>query len=238
MSFLTCFFVGPLKYLTATILGIITGLLTAKAQYWQFLNVPLAFIVLASPIAIFLASSESAMSRLRQVIYAFILFGCGMQAFEGIGRNVLLSKSEKEDYQSQQIKKIELEKQKDAEAKHRKIERKKEIAKNPPMDELTLLRKTYEEFRSNNKNSSTKQPVAKQSRKASLVTYENYLKLTSGMTYQQVNDILGVEGVEMSRIGSYDNNVAMYSWSGRGLSNVVASFENGFMYEKAQFGLK
>jgi hypothetical protein len=71
------------------------------------------------------------------------------------------------------------------------------------------------------------------------VTMENYNKLQTGMTYEQVVSILGEEGKEMSSndIAGYRN--VMYMWKAGGFSvgNMNAMFQNGALIQKAQFEL-
>ena len=71
------------------------------------------------------------------------------------------------------------------------------------------------------------------------VTMENYNKLQTGMTYEQVVDILGEEGKEMSSndIAGYKN--VMYMWKAGGFSvgNMNAMFQNDALIQKAQFEL-
>lgn len=71
------------------------------------------------------------------------------------------------------------------------------------------------------------------------VTMANYNKLQTGMTYEQVVQILGEEGKEMSSndIAGYKN--VMYMWKAGGFSvgNMNAMFQNGTLIQKAQFEL-
>lgn len=73
----------------------------------------------------------------------------------------------------------------------------------------------------------------------SKITYENYLKLQTGMTYQNVVAILG-EGklISSSDVMGYESE--MYTWSdslspGSGISLI---FQNGVLMTKTQIGLK
>jgi hypothetical protein len=72
------------------------------------------------------------------------------------------------------------------------------------------------------------------------VNMENYGKLQTGMTYEEVVAILGKQGEEMSSndIGGY--TTVMYKWDGdTGFgANMNAMFQNGKLIQKAQFGLK
>lgn len=72
------------------------------------------------------------------------------------------------------------------------------------------------------------------------VNMENYTRIQTGMSYEEVVAILGKEGEEISSndIAGYRN--IMYKWnddSGFG-ANMNAMFQNGKLVQKAQFGLK
>ena len=71
------------------------------------------------------------------------------------------------------------------------------------------------------------------------VTMANYNRLQTGMTYEQVVEILGEEGKEMSSndMAGYKN--VMYMWKAGGFSagNMNAMFQNGALVQKAQFEL-
>jgi len=71
------------------------------------------------------------------------------------------------------------------------------------------------------------------------VTVENYNKLQTGMTYEQVVDILGEEGKEMSSndIAGYKNIMYMWKAGGFSIGNMNAMFQNGALVQKAQFEL-
>lgn len=72
------------------------------------------------------------------------------------------------------------------------------------------------------------------------VNMENYSKIQTGMSYEEVVAILGKQGEEMSSndIGGY--RTIMYKWDGdTGFgANMNAMFQNGKLIQKAQFGLK
>jgi hypothetical protein len=72
------------------------------------------------------------------------------------------------------------------------------------------------------------------------VNMDNYNKIQTGMSYEEVVSVLGKQGEEMSSndIAGYKN--VMYKWdgdSGFG-ANMNAMFQNGKLIQKAQFGLK
>jgi hypothetical protein len=72
------------------------------------------------------------------------------------------------------------------------------------------------------------------------VNMENYSKIQTGMSYEEVVAILGKQGEEMSSndIAGYKN--VMYMWdgdSGFG-ANMNAMFQNGKLIQKAQFNLQ
>jgi hypothetical protein len=72
------------------------------------------------------------------------------------------------------------------------------------------------------------------------VTAENYLRLRDGMTYEQVVEILGRAGTEISSSNIANISTVMYSWQGNGGlgANMNAMFQNGRLTMKAQFGLQ
>jgi hypothetical protein len=69
------------------------------------------------------------------------------------------------------------------------------------------------------------------------VTMANFERLHTGMTYRQAASILG-EGTQMSRVDLYGTSTVMYSWRSSGIGNMSATFQNGRMISKAQFGLR
>jgi uncharacterized membrane protein YvbJ len=75
------------------------------------------------------------------------------------------------------------------------------------------------------------------------VSAEKYTKamfdsITTGMTKQQVQDILGGPGTLMSQsnVGGY--SAAMYDWQNSDGSNMTVEFGDGVVVMKAQFGLQ
>ncbi|MEX2272575.1 MAG: DUF3862 domain-containing protein [Vicinamibacterales bacterium] len=70
------------------------------------------------------------------------------------------------------------------------------------------------------------------------ITMAEFSKLQTGMTYQQVVEIVGVPGEEMSRSDLAGFTTVMYGWKNAGGSNMNAMFQNGALINKAQFGLR
>lgn len=73
------------------------------------------------------------------------------------------------------------------------------------------------------------------------VTYENYNKITNGMTYEQVVDIFGTEGEVLSDvdIGEDEFKTVVYCWyDSSEISNCNITFQGEKVVAKAQFGLK
>ena len=73
---------------------------------------------------------------------------------------------------------------------------------------------------------------------------EEYNKITNGMTYEECVSIIGFEGEEMSTVhqdgipGVMEAmTVQIYMWQNSGGSNMNATFTNGKLDMKAQFGL-
>jgi len=73
---------------------------------------------------------------------------------------------------------------------------------------------------------------------ASSVTMAKFSRLQTGMTYQQVVDVIGAPGVELSRSQIAGISTVMYAWKNPNGSNMNAMFQNGEMVNKAQFGLR
>jgi hypothetical protein len=71
------------------------------------------------------------------------------------------------------------------------------------------------------------------------VTLAQYEQLQSGMSEQQVYNILG-PGTELSRSDLAGYTTVMYQWEGSGSlgANMNAMFQNGELIQKAQFGLE
>jgi hypothetical protein len=78
-----------------------------------------------------------------------------------------------------------------------------------------------------------------QPRRTTGVNRENYLKLQNGMSYQEVVNILGEEGEEMSSSDIAGIRTVMYTWKARGFggANMNAMFQDDALTTKAQFGL-
>jgi hypothetical protein len=89
-------------------------------------------------------------------------------------------------------------------------------------------------------SSSSPSAPAEAPQASSGVTMENFGRLATGMTYEQVVGILGKEGTEMSSNDIGGNKTIMYMWKadGFGGANMNAMFQNGGLVSKSQFGLK
>lgn len=70
------------------------------------------------------------------------------------------------------------------------------------------------------------------------VTMSKFSRLQTGMTYQQVVEIMGAPGEEMSRSDIAEFTTVMYGWKNPDGSNMNAMFQNGALMQKAQFGLR
>lgn len=71
-----------------------------------------------------------------------------------------------------------------------------------------------------------------------VVTLAEYKQVREGMTYEQVRNIIGAAGEELSRSDLAGYTTVMYSWSNPNGSNMNAMFQNGRLVNKAQFGLR
>jgi len=71
------------------------------------------------------------------------------------------------------------------------------------------------------------------------ITLAKYMKLNTGMTYDDVVSILGKNGVELSSTEIAGIKSVTYKWDGVSFaSNMNATFSNNQLVSKAQFGLK
>lgn len=78
--------------------------------------------------------------------------------------------------------------------------------------------------------------------KSELITLEEFNKIESGMTYEQVKEIIGSDGTLTSdvSIGDEKYHTQIYSWYGNTITgaNANVTFQNGKVVGKAQVGLK
>ena len=69
------------------------------------------------------------------------------------------------------------------------------------------------------------------------ITYENFLNVKMGDSYENVVALLG-EGTESSSVDVNDIKTVMYEWKGSGISNMNVTVQNGEVTGKAQLGLQ
>jgi hypothetical protein len=70
------------------------------------------------------------------------------------------------------------------------------------------------------------------------LTMANYLRLETGMSYEQASEILGGAGEELTRVELGGVTTVMYSWKRWTGANTNATFQDGKLIAKAQLGLK
>ena len=70
------------------------------------------------------------------------------------------------------------------------------------------------------------------------VSLNAYNRVQSGMTYRQACQIIGFWGTELSNVDLAGYRTVMYMWQNPDGSNMNASFQNGKLVTKAQFGLR
>lgn len=89
---------------------------------------------------------------------------------------------------------------------------------------------------SNNTVSTGTTTVQKQEK----LNLEKFNKIETGMTYNQVVEIIGEEGTVLSETEIANIKTIIYSWYGEGSigANANVTFQNGKVTAKAQFGLK
>ena len=71
------------------------------------------------------------------------------------------------------------------------------------------------------------------------LTYENYMKIHNGMTYNEVVEVLDNHQGELDTSAGYGGyTLAYYTWSNSSGSRcIVIGFENGKVCAKSQYGL-
>ena len=71
------------------------------------------------------------------------------------------------------------------------------------------------------------------------ITLEEFNQIESGMTYEQVRDIVGCEGTVNSDTEVMDSKMTIYSWYGKdGISNANVNIQDGKLINKTQIGLE
>lgn len=72
------------------------------------------------------------------------------------------------------------------------------------------------------------------------ISLDEYNKIQTGMSYDDVCNIIGSSGTQSSIVENYGYKVEIYTWYGNGVagSNANVTFENGKVSGKAQVGLK
>lgn len=93
--------------------------------------------------------------------------------------------------------------------------------------------------KTNTSKTTTSGSVTEAPVKPSGVTMEQFNSISEGMTYDEVVKALGSEGEVQSSNEIGGIKTVMYMWKGTSLgSNMNATFQDGKMMSKAQFGLK
>jgi len=75
------------------------------------------------------------------------------------------------------------------------------------------------------------------------MTLDEFNKIETGMSYEEVVNIIGAEGTVLSEsdiTGDGKYKTTIYSWDGNGMlgANANVTFQGGKVISKAQFGLK
>ncbi|WP_286904401.1 DUF3862 domain-containing protein [Clostridium sp. UBA1652] len=84
---------------------------------------------------------------------------------------------------------------------------------------------------------SDKEPEKKEPEKAEgKISYDNFLKINMGMSYDEVKAILG-EGEEKSSSEAGGLKTTMYAWKGDGLTSINITIQNDITKTKSQLGL-
>lgn len=91
-----------------------------------------------------------------------------------------------------------------------------------------------------NMNSGIQKSVSGVSNESEYMTMEEYNKIETGMTYEEVVEIVGSSGESMSKVEGNGTVIEMFTWYGNGMagSNANVTFQNGKVTGKAQVGLE
>lgn len=88
----------------------------------------------------------------------------------------------------------------------------------------------------NTTENSKKAENAKEKEEDSPINYDNFLSIQMGATYDDVVSIFG-KGKEVSSIEAGGIKTVIYSWNGKGISNMTITIQNDIVTQKAQAGL-
>ena len=101
---------------------------------------------------------------------------------------------------------------------------------------------------SNNTSENTEQPEATDTKNTESenvpkneewISKDEYDQIETGMSYEQVKEIIGSDGEEVSTATVGDMTTTIYMWYGKDhMSNANVTFQNDSMFAKAQFGLE
>jgi len=96
---------------------------------------------------------------------------------------------------------------------------------------------------SNTNNQTTETSTVKtEEKQENKITLEKFNKIETGMSYEQVVEIIGEEGTTLSETNISNNekyHTVIYSWKAEnGIANANVTFQGGKVISKAQIGLK
>ena len=91
---------------------------------------------------------------------------------------------------------------------------------------------------SNNSSNAVKVENSESSKDSGYATMEKFEKIETGMTYEEVVEIMGSKGELMSEVGVGDITSKLYCWYAKnGIANMNITFSNGKVLSKAQVAL-
>lgn len=91
-----------------------------------------------------------------------------------------------------------------------------------------------------NLNDNTQKAISGVEDPSEYITLDEYNKIDTGMTYDEVREIVGSDGTVSSQVEMNGYNVVIITWYGNGLagSNANVTFTNDSVSAKAQVGLQ
>lgn len=90
-----------------------------------------------------------------------------------------------------------------------------------------------------NFNSGIQKEISGVSNDSEYITLEEYNNIEMGMSYEEVTNIIGSNGIVSSEVNSNGYEIKIVTWYGKGIagSNANVTFTNGKASAKAQAGL-
>ena len=81
--------------------------------------------------------------------------------------------------------------------------------------------------------------IQQEEKKKDYITLEDFNKISTGMSYEEVKNIIGSDGTVVSDTQVSDTHMIIYSWYGKDkISNANFNFQDDKLINKTQLGLE